>query len=214
MAEPPAEADRLAEPPSEGLKEPPAEAGVKEPPGSEGVKEPPGRDGVKEPPAPTACRTPGAAAPAATPAQPPPTGVVPAPRAYWISLGVGAAVLVAFYALLSFTRLEVFKMLLTSFFPLLVLILAVLGSIVMGLATPLGGGGGGRVGRLPAGSGLSTADLRRRQGKRVPHRQDLGNGLLAVRRFGDLLGGVRLLGGQELVERWVLSMNLSARPSS
>ena len=38
--------------------------------------------------------------------------------------------------MLSFQRLEIFKMLLSSFFPLLVLILAVLGSIVMGLATP------------------------------------------------------------------------------
>jgi TRAP-type mannitol/chloroaromatic compound transport system permease large subunit len=44
--------------------------------------------------------------------------------------------LVAFYAILSFQRLEVFKMLLSSFFPLMVLILAVLGSIVFGLATP------------------------------------------------------------------------------
>ena len=49
---------------------------------------------------------------------------------------MGALVLLFYYALLSFNRLEVFKMLLTSFFPLLILILAVLGSIVMGLATP------------------------------------------------------------------------------
>ena len=40
------------------------------------------------------------------------------------------------YALLTFARLEIFKMLLTSFFPLAILILAVLGSIVFGLATP------------------------------------------------------------------------------
>ncbi|WP_374662724.1 TRAP transporter large permease subunit [Inhella sp.] len=53
-------------------------------------------------------------------------------------LGAAAAVLglVAFYGLLSFERLEIFKLLLTSFFPLMVLILAVLGSIVFGLATP------------------------------------------------------------------------------
>jgi TRAP-type mannitol/chloroaromatic compound transport system permease large subunit len=49
---------------------------------------------------------------------------------------VGVLALVAFYAMLSFQRLEVFKMLLSSFFPLMVLILAVLGSIVFGLATP------------------------------------------------------------------------------
>ena len=36
----------------------------------------------------------------------------------------------------SWARLEVFKMLLSSFFPLAILILMVLGSIVFGLATP------------------------------------------------------------------------------
>jgi TRAP-type mannitol/chloroaromatic compound transport system permease large subunit len=41
-----------------------------------------------------------------------------------------------FYLFLSFARLEIFKMLLASFFPLLLLILSVLGSIVLGLATP------------------------------------------------------------------------------
>ena len=55
---------------------------------------------------------------------------------YWIGVAVGALALLGFYALLSFERLEIFKMLLTSFFPLVVLILAVLGSIVFGLATP------------------------------------------------------------------------------
>jgi TRAP-type mannitol/chloroaromatic compound transport system permease large subunit len=60
----------------------------------------------------------------------------PATRGFWIGTGIGALALLGFYALLSFQRLEIFKMLLASFFPLLVLILAVLGSIVMGLATP------------------------------------------------------------------------------
>lgn len=44
--------------------------------------------------------------------------------------------LALFYAVLTFARLEAFKMLLSSLFPLLFLILAVLGSIVFGLATP------------------------------------------------------------------------------
>ena len=57
-------------------------------------------------------------------------------RGFWIGLGVGALALVGFYALLTFQRLEIFKMLLQSFFPLVVLILSVLGYIVMGLATP------------------------------------------------------------------------------
>ena len=44
--------------------------------------------------------------------------------------------LMVLYTTLTFERLEVFKMLLASFFPLAVLILAVLGTIVFGLATP------------------------------------------------------------------------------
>ena len=41
--------------------------------------------------------------------------------------------LAVFYGILSYTRLEVFKMLLSSFFPLLIMILAVLGSILAGI---------------------------------------------------------------------------------
>jgi TRAP-type mannitol/chloroaromatic compound transport system permease large subunit len=123
-------------PPSTGLAEPPgAGGGVREPPGAgSGVQEPPGAAGVagsagagglKEPPAAQAT----AGAPAAQGAHMPGSG-------FWIGLGVGALALVAFYGLLTFERFEIFKMLLASFFPLLVLILSVLGSIVFGLATP------------------------------------------------------------------------------
>ena len=50
--------------------------------------------------------------------------------------GVAIAMLAVRYRRFNWERLEVFKMLLTSFFPLAILILAVLGSIVFGLATP------------------------------------------------------------------------------
>ena len=61
---------------------------------------------------------------------------LPAPAAFWQTLAAGCAVLAVLYVLLDFPRLEVFRMLLTSFFPLAVMILGVLGSIVFGLATP------------------------------------------------------------------------------
>jgi TRAP-type mannitol/chloroaromatic compound transport system permease large subunit len=110
---------------------------VREPPGADsGVKEPPGAaakesstaaaGGVQEP----AAAASSAAQPAAALERSAPT------RGFWIGLGVGALALIGFYALLTFQRLEIFKMLLQSFFPLVVLILSVLGSIVMGLATP------------------------------------------------------------------------------
>ena len=60
----------------------------------------------------------------------------PAPATFWKVLGGGLMVLFVVYALFTFARLEIFKMLLTSFFPLAIMILAVLGTIVFGLATP------------------------------------------------------------------------------
>ena len=75
-----------------------------------------------------------AAPAAATPAAP--AARVPAPTWYWIVFGLGMAGLLLVNWLMSWQRLEIFKMLLASFFPLAVMIIAVLGSIVFGLATP------------------------------------------------------------------------------
>jgi TRAP-type mannitol/chloroaromatic compound transport system permease large subunit len=149
VQEPPGADSGVKEPPGadSGVKEPPgADSGVKEPPGADsGVKEPPGADaGVKEPPGAAAKESVAAgggvqepASAAAAAAQPAAALERSAPtQGFWIGLGVGALALVGFYALLTFQRLEIFKMLLQSFFPLVVLILSVLGSIVMGLATP------------------------------------------------------------------------------
>jgi TRAP-type mannitol/chloroaromatic compound transport system permease large subunit len=120
-----------------GLKEPVAEdGGVKEPPGADaGVKEPAGAEAAASESAVAAAgvQEPAAASASASVAKAERT---PATRGYWIGVAVGALAMVGFYALLSFQRLEIFKMLLGSFFPLVVLILAVLGSIVLGLATP------------------------------------------------------------------------------
>ena len=126
----------LAEPEGSGLAEPPSDDAAAEPPGADAVAEPPGAEaaandiapGVAEPPSAAGAAGNGMDAPAAT--------TKPASTGFWIGLGVGAVALVVFYAILSYARLEVFKMLLSSFFPLLILILAVLGSIVFGLATP------------------------------------------------------------------------------
>ncbi|HET9579652.1 MAG TPA: TRAP transporter large permease subunit [Usitatibacter sp.] len=70
----------------------------------------------------------------------------PAGTGFWITAAIIIAILVALYATLTWTRLEVFKMLLASFFPLAILILAVLGTIVFGLATPTEAAAVGSVG--------------------------------------------------------------------
>jgi TRAP-type mannitol/chloroaromatic compound transport system permease large subunit len=130
------DAGGLAEPSSAGggLAEPPAAGGLAEPsaaatPSNEALQTP------KPAPAVDSAKPAASAVPNAQPA-PGTWQRVPAPNAFWIVLGVGGAFLLAFYAMLTFVRLEVFKLLLGSFFPLAILILAVLGSIVFGLATP------------------------------------------------------------------------------
>lgn len=205
----PAATGGLAEPPgaSGGLKEPPG--GLQEPPGSGGgVQEPPGASGgATEPPAATGgLREPvgsSVVAPVAAAER------VPAPIGYWIGLGVGAVALFGFYALLSFQRLEVFKMLLTSFFPLVVMILAVLGSIVMGLATPTEAAAVGAFGGLV----LAAAYRQLTFGvvKESVFLTAKTSAMVCWLFVGSAIfsAAFALLGGQDLVEKWVLSMDLT-----
>ncbi len=218
LQDPPAEeAGGLQEPPAddgEGVKEPPAEEedGVKEPPSEGGVQEPAAAAGVSEPPGassiPASTPGPAAATPAAAAAAADSTRV-PAPTGYWIGIGVGAAALALFYGLLSFTRLEVFKMLLTSFFPLLILILAVLGSIVMGLCTPTEAAAIGALGGFLLA--IAYRQLTVTVVKESVFLTAKTSAMVCWLFVGSAIfsAAFALLGGQELVERWVLSMNLS-----
>ena len=149
-----------------------------------------------------------------------------APLWFWITLGICTALVLLIYALWSWERFEIFKMLLTSFFPLALLILAVLGSIVFGLATPAEAAAVGAFGGV-----VLTAVYRL-----IAHwRSDRANVLWATTKE---LGGIvkessfltaktsamvcwlfvgsaifsaafALLGGQEVVEKWVLSLNMT-----
>ncbi len=190
----------LAEPEGAGLAEPPDTSAAQEPPGADAVAEPPGA--VAEPPAADT-----AAAPAAT--GEPPATTRPAPTGFWMGLAGGALALVAFYAILSHARLEVFKMLLSSFFPLLVLILAVLGSIVFGLATPTEAAAVGAFGGF-----VLAAAYRQLTFSVVKESVFLTaktSAMVCWLFVGSAIfsAAFALLGGQELVEQWVLGMNLT-----
>lgn len=190
---------------SGGLKEPPGSgSGLAEPPGAgEGVKEPPGvapSGGVQESPGTSSAQS---AAPKAEPQR------KPASRNFWIGFGAGLAALVVLYAMLSFQRLEVFKMLLASFFPLVILILAVLGSIVFGLATPTEAAAVGAFG----GFLLAAAYRQLTLGvlKESVFLTAKTSAMVCWLFVGSAIfsAAFALLGGQELVEQWVMSMNLS-----
>lgn len=197
----------LAEPPAAGggLAEPPSAGGVQEPPGAEGVKEPPGAAGVPEPPAAGGVQEPPGVGTAAKPEG----ERVAAGTGFWVTLGVFGAMIALFYAFLSFTRLEVFKMLLTSFFPLMILILAVLGSIVLGLATPTEAAAVGALGGFLLA--IAYRQLTLDVVKESVFLTAKTSAMVCWLFVGSAIfsAAFALLGGQELVERWVLSMNLS-----
>jgi TRAP-type mannitol/chloroaromatic compound transport system permease large subunit len=82
---------------------------------------------------------------------------VPAPAWFYVVLALGIGAIVLIYWLWNWERLQIFKLLLASFFPLALLILAVLGSIVVGLATPaeaaaVGAFGGFAIASSPIGT--------------------------------------------------------------
>lgn len=217
LAEPPAASGTgLSEPPSGGLAEPPAEGGaLAEPPAAGGVAEPPGASGVAEPPGAVAeppaaaadgVREPPGAGPAAD-GKPMPERE--ASKTWWTTFAVFAALFAIFYALLSFARLEVFKMLLTSFFPLMVLILSVLGSIVMGLATPTEAAAVGALGGFLLA--IAYRQLTFDVVKESVFLTAKTSAMVCWLFVGSAIfsAAFALLGGQELVERWVLSMDLT-----
>ena len=130
------------------------------------------------------------------------------------------------YGLMTWERFEIFKMLLTSFFPLAVMILAVLGSIVFGLATPTEAAAVGAFGGfLLAAAYRYISALQGREGQRLMTTvKDVG-GIVKESSFltakttamvcwlfvGSSIfsASFALLGGQEIIERWVLSLGLT-----
>lgn len=133
----------------------------------------------------------------------------PIPRWWWITLGVFLGILILLYAFLTFVRLEIFKMLLTSFFPLALIILGVLGTIVVGLATPAEAAAMGAFGglllaaayRQLSWSVLKEAVFLCAKTSAMVCWLFVGSGIFAA--------AFALLGGQEIVDSWVKSMDLS-----
>ncbi|MBI4988577.1 MAG: TRAP transporter large permease subunit [Rhodocyclales bacterium] len=192
------EADEGEKEKAEGISEPEEE-------GAEGVKEPPA-DGVKE--AATA-EKPAAAEKPETPAPAVEAERQPAPLGYWIALAAGTLAVASFYWIFDFARLEIFKMLLASFFPLAVLILAVLGSIVFGLATPTEAAAVGSLGGIL----LAAAYRRLNLGvlKESVFLTAKTSAMVCWLFVGSSIfsAAFALLGGQELIERWVLSLDMT-----
>ncbi len=191
----------LQEPEGAGLAEPPG--ALAEPPGSS-LAEPSG--GVAEPPGAPA---PAAQSNAAAPAGEPVTETAGVSPVFWTVLAVGLVLIIAFYAWFTFARLEIFKMLLASFFPLAIMILAVLGSIVFGFATP------SEAAAMGAFGGILLALCYRRLNmpmlKESVYLAARTSAMVCWLFVGSSIfsAAFALLGGQEIINNWVVSMDLT-----
>jgi TRAP-type mannitol/chloroaromatic compound transport system permease large subunit len=193
-----------------GLAEPEEAGGLSAPPAAADATQAP----ASEPVAPVAQVEPAKAAVAASssPAAAEPAAAaqrLPAPLSFWVALASCAVALAIFYAYFSFARLEIFKMLLGSFFPLAVMILAVLGTIVFGLATPTEAAAMGSMG------GLLLAAAYRRLNMTVMRESVYLTAKTSAMVCWLFVGSsifsaaFALLGGQELINQWVLSLNMT-----
>ena len=205
---------------SSGLQEPPKDdGGLKEPPietAKAVVAEPP--KGLPESAAASKSVTPPTAPSAST--------RVSLPTWYWIVFGIGMAGMALTYSLLNWERLEIFKMLLTSFFPLAVLIISVLGSIVFGLATPTEAAAVGAFGGCILAGAYRYVNARKTKPASAVTTtlKELG-GIVKESSFltaktsamvcwlfvGSSIfsAAFALLGGQDIIEKWVLSLGLT-----
>lgn len=195
-----------------GLAEPPGAGGLQEPPLSGGVQEPPGAGGLQEPPATGAVDSPAAETTVETEMPPAIEAVLDrldAPLSFWIILAAGLALLIAYYAFLTLARLEIFKMLLTSFFPLAILILAVLGSIVFGFATPSEAAAMGSFGGIVLA--LAYRRLNMDMMKESVYLAAKTSAMVCWLFVGSSIfsAAFALLGGQEIINSWVLGMDLT-----
>jgi TRAP-type mannitol/chloroaromatic compound transport system permease large subunit len=190
----------------------------------EAVKEASPAESGKSSGAPPAVESKSAEPPAAEQAR------LPVPLWLWIAFGIGIAFVAVLYRLWNWERLEVFKMLLSSFFPLALLILAVLGSIVFGLATP------SEAAAVGAFGGFVLAAVYRLIGNWRDARKANGGSVVGktVRQLGTIIkessfltaktsamvcwlfvgsgifsAAFALLGGQEVIEKWVLSLDMT-----
>src|SRR5690554_146059 len=133
----------------------------------------------------------------------------PAPTWFWILLAVGTVIMLIFYAMFTLARLEIFKMLLSSFFPLAILIAAVLGSIVFGFATPSEAAAMGAFGGILLA--LAYKRLNLDMMKESVYLAAKTSAMVCWLFVGSAIfsAAFALLGGQEIINAWVLSMDLT-----
>jgi len=210
LQEPPA-AGGLQEPPAAGgLQEPPAAGGLQEPPTAGGLQEPPGTTGgVQEPPgaasdgglqAMDGFQTIAAKAPGV------PDGFK---QGFGVAVLLTLALLVWYYAKFDAEQFEILTMLISSVMPLATLTLVVLGVILFGITTATESAAVGAAGAFLMA--FSARSLTFQKTKEAVFLTAKTTSMVCWLFVGSALFSAvfAILGGQRLVEEWVLALNLT-----
>jgi TRAP-type mannitol/chloroaromatic compound transport system permease large subunit len=217
-AKPAAQAEKLAATPAPaagGLQEPPSSSGAQEPPSSDGgLQEPPGGDapaaagGVSTPP--------GADEPLQQMGDP---SAVDAPHqievpdsfyiGFWIASAITLLLLAWYYWKFDAEQFEILGMLITSVMPLGILTFVVLAVILFGITTATESAAVGAAGAFLMAWQAKTLNFERI--KEAVFLTAKTTAMVCWLFVGSALFSAvfALLGGQSVVEQWVLSMNLS-----
>lgn len=222
VSEPPGASDGVKEPPgaSNGVQEPPgASNGVQEPPGSESVKEPPGANDVQLPPG-AESDAKKAEADGDAPMQALGDGdtseaprTEPVPENFYIGFYISCALLawllVWYYKGFDGEQFEILDMLVKSVMPLGILTVVVLGVILLGITTATESAAVGAAGAFVMAWASGSLDFQRT--KEAVFLTAKTTSMVCWLFVGSALFSAvfAILGGQRLVEEWVMAMNLS-----
>jgi TRAP-type mannitol/chloroaromatic compound transport system permease large subunit len=200
--------------PSGGVQEPPASDGLKEPPSdAEGVKEPPSANGLQEPPgsqAPASAKSDDTLQVLAEPTAEEHVAVPPQFYiGFWVLSAVIAGLLAWYYWNFDGEQFEILRMLTSSVMPLGILTFVVLAVILFGITTATESAGVGA-----AGAFLMAWQARTLTWKKVKEAVFLTaktTAMVCWLFIGSAIFSAvfAILGGQGLVERWVLSLNMT-----
>jgi TRAP-type mannitol/chloroaromatic compound transport system permease large subunit len=196
-----------------GVQEPPSSGGVQEPPGSGGLQEPPGsapadQGGVATPP--------GADEPLrqmGDPSDSKALAIEPVPGAFYIGFWIACAAMLAllawYYARFDAEQFEILGMLIKSVMPLGLLTVVVLAVILFGITTATESAAVGAAGAFLMAWQARTLNFERI--KEAVFLTAKTTAMVCWLFVGSALFSAvfALLGGQHVVEQWVLGMNLS-----
>ena len=236
VQEPPGSSGVQEPPGSSGVKEPPGSGGVQEPPGSGGVQEPPGAQGVQEPPGAEKVSTtsvangvqlpPGAESSDGKPAEgdaplqalgdgdtsdAPKTESVP--ESFYIGFVIACifavGVLAYYYWHFDAEQYEILNMLVRSVMPLGILTFVVLGVILFGITTATESAAVGAAGAFLMAWSAGTLDFEKI--KQAVFLTAKTTSMVCWLFVGSALFSAvfAILGGQRLVEEWVLALDLT-----